>query len=91
MIFKPLLVEMETYNEDLDKDEFIDSAMSLLETLDINQRNTVLNFGKKVPRNHAYFNIDNRFKPDISKKSRKIADQKNMEMGSKNLLPEERF
>ena len=74
MIFKPLLVEMETYNEDLDKDEFIDSAMSLLETLDINQRNTVLNFGKKVPRNHAYFNIDNRFKPDISKKSRKIAD-----------------
>ena len=36
IIFKPLLVEMEIYNEDLDKDEFIESALSLLETLDIN-------------------------------------------------------
>ena len=36
IIFKPLLVEMEIYNEDLDKEEFIESATSLLETLDIN-------------------------------------------------------
>ena len=36
VIFKPLLVEMETFNEDLDKEEFIESGMTLLEKLDIN-------------------------------------------------------
>tara|TARA_B110000285_G_C15087300_1_gene596943 strand:- start:1287 stop:1442 length:156 start_codon:yes stop_codon:yes gene_type:complete len=30
LIFKPLLLEMETYDESLDKDEFVESAVSLL-------------------------------------------------------------
>lgn len=34
-IFKPLLVELETFNEELDKDEFVESAVALLATLDI--------------------------------------------------------
>jgi hypothetical protein len=45
-IFKPLLVEMENFNEDLDREEFVDSSISLLDKLDINSRNIVLNFGK---------------------------------------------
>lgn len=30
-IFKPLLVEMETFGEDLDQEEFVESSMALLE------------------------------------------------------------
>ena len=36
IILKPLLVEMENFNEDLDREEFIDSSMALFEKLDIN-------------------------------------------------------
>jgi Ca2+-binding EF-hand superfamily protein len=42
VVFKPLLVEMETFDEDLDREEFIESAITLLEKLDINTRNMVL-------------------------------------------------
>ena len=46
LIIKPLLVEMESFDEDLDKEEFIESGMALFETLDISQRNQILNYGK---------------------------------------------
>lgn len=48
IIFKPLLVEMENFGEDLDREEFVESSLALLEKVDINSRNQVLNHGKKV-------------------------------------------
>lgn len=39
IIFKPLLVEMENFGEDLDREEFIESSLALLEKVDINSRN----------------------------------------------------
>lgn len=48
LIIKPLLVEMENYDEDLDRDEFIDSAIGLLSQKDINTRNIVLNHSRKM-------------------------------------------
>jgi len=39
LIIKPLLVEMESFDENLDKEEFIESGIALFESLDINQRN----------------------------------------------------
>ena len=39
IIFKPLLVEMENFGEDLDREEFIQSSLALLERVDINSRN----------------------------------------------------
>lgn len=73
-IFKPLLVEMETFDEDLDKDEFIESSLTLLEKMDINRKNIVLSVGKnKIPKSHAHFEKENKFKPEISKKSQQIA------------------
>ena len=36
IIFKPLLIELESFNEELDEDEFIESAIVLYEKLDIN-------------------------------------------------------
>ena len=71
-IFKPLLVELETYDEDLDQEEFVQSGLALLEKLDINSRNTVVNFGKKIPRSH--FEVENRFHPQISKRSQLIVE-----------------
>lgn len=32
VILKPLLVELETYNETLDEQEFVESGLALLET-----------------------------------------------------------
>ena len=69
VVFKPLLVEMETFDEDLDREEFIESAITLLDKLDINTRNVVLTQGKKIPKSQAHFERENRFKPIISKKS----------------------
>ena len=47
LIFKPLLLEMEQYNEELDKDEFIESGLTLLSSLPIDKKQLILNFGKK--------------------------------------------
>ena len=33
-IYKPLLIEMENFNENLDKDEFIQSSLALIQSLD---------------------------------------------------------
>ena len=39
LIFKPLLSEMENFNETLDKEEFIDSAITLYNTLSVSDKN----------------------------------------------------
>ena len=49
-VFKPLLVEMESFGENLDREEFVESSLCLLEKQDINARNLVLSFGKKIPK-----------------------------------------
>ena len=62
-IFKPLLVEMETFDEDLDREEFIESGLTLLEKLDISSKNTVLQLGRsKIHKSQAHFEKDNRLK-----------------------------
>ena len=76
-VFKPLLVEMESFNEDLDKEEFVDSAFSLLEKLDINSRNIVLNFGKQLPKSLKSLEKE-LFKPKISKKSEELAQNQKL-------------
>ena len=45
VLLKPLLVEMENFDEDLDREEFIDSSFALFEKIDINQKNIVINCG----------------------------------------------
>lgn len=47
LIFKPLLVEMETFEEQLDQQEFIESSLVLMQRCTVSERATVLNFGQK--------------------------------------------
>ena len=61
---------MENFNEDLDKEEFVDSSFALLEKLDHHARNQILNFGRKVPRAHSYIDKNITHHPKISEKSR---------------------
>jgi len=44
LVLKPLLIEMESYQESLDMEEFINSSLNLLETVTTDQRNLILNF-----------------------------------------------
>jgi len=48
LVFKPLLLEMEKYDEELDKEEFIESSLALLQQGTVDQKNLILNFGKKL-------------------------------------------
>ena len=89
-IFKPLLVEMENFNEDLDKEEFVDSAISLLEKLDINSRNTILNFGKHLPKSLKSLEKE-LFKPKISKKSEELAQNQKSHFFLKKMPLEDRL
>jgi hypothetical protein len=75
VIFKPLLIELETFDEALDQEEFIASALALCEKLDVNSKSIILNLGKRVPRSLSNFETENRFKPQISKKSQVLAGQ----------------
>ncbi|TNV79180.1 hypothetical protein FGO68_gene1688 [Halteria grandinella] len=43
-ILKPLLQELDQFNETLDKEEFIDSALRLYKTLTVTQRNVILKY-----------------------------------------------
>jgi len=56
---------MENFGEELDKDEFIESSMALLEKVDIVYKNAVFNYGKKVEKVS-----DITFKPNISEGSK---------------------
>merc|ERR1711988_286077 len=75
IVLKPLLVEMENFDEDLDREEFIDSSLALFEKLDINQRNTIINCNKQDNNtNKSFFEQDLVFHPQISKKSQQLAE-----------------
>lgn len=65
LIFKPLLLEMENFGEELDKEEFIESSIALLEKVDIIYKNAVFNYGKKVEKTNDFM-----FKPNISEGSK---------------------
>jgi hypothetical protein len=43
-VFRPLFKELDTFNESLDKEEFIDSSLRLYKTLNVTQRNLILKF-----------------------------------------------
>lgn len=59
---------MESFGENLDKEEFVESSLCLLEKQDIKSRNLVLKYGKKLPK--SINNLENQlFRPVISKKS----------------------
>ena len=47
LIFKPLLVEMENFEEQLDQAEFIESALVLMQRCTVSERATIVNFGQK--------------------------------------------
>ena len=78
---------MENFNEDLDREEFVDSAISLLDKLDINSRNIVLNFGKHLPKSFNKSLQSELFKPKISKKSEELANNQkhNFNLNKKSL------
>lgn len=68
VVLKPLLVEMENFDEELDREEFVDSSIALFEKLDIGQRNTILNYNKtENSANKSFFEQDLVFHPKISK------------------------
>ena len=72
LIIKPLLVEMEKFNEHLNKEEFIESALNLFKTLDVNERNKILEY-----KRHKSFHTKphkNSFQPQILKKSKEITE-----------------
>ena len=43
-IFTPLLVEMESLDETLDQEEFVESALALYDTLNISQKAAIMSF-----------------------------------------------
>lgn len=75
VILKPLLIELEAYDEELDQEEFVESALVLFNSLDINSKNIVLSIGKKVSRCKSELGEQNKFKPEISKRSKKLAEE----------------
>jgi hypothetical protein len=42
-VLRPLIKEIEEFNETLDKDEFIESCINLLQTLTVAERNILIN------------------------------------------------
>jgi hypothetical protein len=56
---------MENFGEELDKEEFIESSIALLEKVDIIYKNAVFNYGKKVEKTNDFM-----FKPNISEGSK---------------------
>ena len=46
-VLMPLLIELETYDEKLDKGEFVQSVLALYKTLTITEKNAIRNFGRK--------------------------------------------
>ena len=79
IVFKPLLIEMENFQEDLDKEEFIESALCLLRQSDLRSRNAVLLHGRKVCRSATVFDADLIFQPSITAKSNKLVTNYNQQ------------
>lgn len=91
ILFKPLLVEMENFSEDLDKDEFVESALALLEKSTITAKSQILNYGRKVPRSHTIFDKDLVFHPKIDANSRAIMQSKSRYDVLQKVAPEVRL
>ena len=47
MVLTPLLVEMESMNERLDLEEFVESCVTLYNTLDITHKKFLMDYGKQ--------------------------------------------
>ena len=47
MVLKPMLLEMEEFQVTLDLEEFIESALALLKNETLENRNLILNFGRR--------------------------------------------
>ena len=68
LVFKPLLIEMETYQEQLDQEEFIESSEALLKAATNEERLTILNFGRRQKPVEQYS-----FQPKLTNKTNEIA------------------
>ena len=65
-----MLVEMENLGESLDREEFVDSAYELYQTLDVVQKEAVLHFApEKGTLEAKHANRDATFAPQLNKKS----------------------
>ena len=72
-IFTPLFVELENLGETLDREEFVDSAHELYQTLDIMQKEAILHFApEKETLAEKHANRDATFAPQINKKSQEL-------------------
>lgn len=71
LTLKPLLIEMEAYDESLDEEEFIESVLNLLNQFTIEQRNDILHFQESAKRGTQANPLT--FKPRISKHSKELA------------------
>mmetsp|Transcript_7635 Transcript_7635/g.7013 ORF Transcript_7635/g.7013 Transcript_7635/m.7013 type:complete len:149 (-) Transcript_7635:269-715(-) len=70
-----LLIEMDQMGETLDQEEFIDSAMRLYPTLNVHQKNTLLNFKKEQNKlKNSILSQEPQFKPKINQKSLNLAN-----------------
>lgn len=74
-IFTPLLCEMEEISTTLDREEFLEASLRLYQTLNIHQKNLILQY-RRVPRlkeNHEMG--DCTFHPQVNKKSILMAEK----------------
>ena len=69
-ILQPLLVELESFNEKLDLQEFIESALTLLESRNVIEKNEILQFGRI-----RWQEKEPSFTPQISQRSAKLANK----------------
>ena len=70
-IFKPLLAEMESFDESLNQSEFVESSTIMLQNCTINERNMILNFGnRKKERTPEYS-----FAPKVNNRSAILASR----------------
>ena len=72
-IFKPLLIELENMEENLDREEFMESALLLYNTLTVTDKNKILDFSnEKSQVKNQYENKNVTHHPKISKRSQQI-------------------
>jgi len=73
--FSPLLCEMEELGTTLNAEEFLDSSYRLYNTLNISERNLILNF-KRHTRKRQLDHNQCTFHPQLNQKSLKMASSK---------------
>jgi hypothetical protein len=70
-VIKPLLVELETFSETLDEQEFVESVIALLERGTVADKAIILDFNRQW-RSSV---IEPSFTPQISEKTKKLASK----------------